>query len=346
VHVYADDNNDGSSVTTLNRAGARFDYGNLITSGDKLSLIGVMGFPPKHLYFTNAIYSVHLNGQGTRMDLSYLYSHFDVQRLESLDLEGRSQIGGIRFNQALARTRRFSTDLFVGFDIKQLRNFVLDEKDSYDKLRVLTAGGKVDYIDSAKGRNIFDAFVSIGIPDILGGLKAVDSQCSREGAGGRFYILNLDYKRVQQLPLDCFLLLNASGQGTFNKLPIPEQIYIGGIDTVRGYPLATALGDNGYYGNVELRVPPPFLSHRKVPFMKKEWKDFLQFVGFVDHGGVYTNGKVVSEDSTVYLTSAGAGLRVFGPWNIDVSFDAGFPLSHPHKSSNCILYVKVSMKIF
>ena len=47
--------------------------------------------------------------------------------------------------------------------------------------------------DCSHGRNIGDLFFSAGIPNFLGGLHAVDSECSREGAGGRFFILNLDY---------------------------------------------------------------------------------------------------------------------------------------------------------
>ena len=79
--------------------------------------------------------------------------------------------------------------------------------------------------------------------------------------------------------------------------------------------------------------------------MKKEWKDILQLVGFVDHGGVYTNTEVESEASPTYMTSVGAGLRLFGPWNLNISFDAGFPITNQDKQFNSILYVKVSLGI-
>lgn len=79
--------------------------------------------------------------------------------------------------------------------------------------------------------------------------------------------------------------------------------------------------------------------------LKKPWKDIFQLVGFVDHGGVYTNSSVPSEASPTYLTSAGAGIRFYGPWNFNVSFDAGFPLTDQDKLFNNILYVKVSIGI-
>lgn len=345
LHIYTDYNNYGSSITTQDRAGARIDYGNLITSGDKISLIEVLGFPPDHLNFSNAIYSAPLTGNGLRLDLSYLYSRFKVDRLNTLNLSGRSNVAGFRFNQPLARTRRFSTDVFFGFDYKQLKNLIGGATDSFDKLRVLVLGGKLDYIDSVKGRNTGDFYVSAGIPNFLGGLHAIDSECSRKGAGGRYFIFNLDFRRIQQLPLNCFLIFSVSGQGTLNKLPISEQIYIGGIDTVRGYPLATALGDNGYYGTLELSVPPPFLANKRNKLMKKDWKDVLRFVGFVDQGGVFDNGHVQQEKDPCYLTSSGVGLRLYGPWNFNLNFDVGFPLTKDHKSSDTILYLKVGLKI-
>ena len=344
-HIYTDYNTWGSNVTTYGRLGAKITGGNLSTNGDSLSVVGVVGTPPKDLYYINTTYSAPINANGMYFDLSYLYSHFEVQQMKELDLEGLTQIAGGRIRQALNRTRKFSSDVFLAFDYKQLKNEVSDQTGSFDKLRVLEFGGKIDYFDAVKGRNLFNAACSIGIPYFLGGSSPIDPESSRLGAGGRFYILNMEYTRVQTLPSSCFLFFSASGQGTFNKLPIPEQIYIGGMGTVRGYPLAVALGDNGYYGTLEFHSPLPFLSDKQCKAMKKPWKDIFQLVGFVDHGGVYTNSEVESEVSPTYLTAAGAGIRFYGPWNFNVSFDAGFPLTGQYKLFNNILYVKVSLGI-
>ncbi len=344
-HVYTDYNTWGSNVTSYGRLGAKITGGNLSTNGDSLSVVGVVGTPPKDLYYINTAYSAPVNANGMYFDLSYLYSHFEVQQLTSLNLEGLTQVAGGRIRQALSRTRKFSSDVFVSFDYKQLKNEVLGKTGSFDKLRVLEFGGKVDYFDSIKGRNLFNLGGSVGIPYFLGGSSPVDDESSRLGAGGRFYILNMEYTRIQTLPASCFLYLSATGQGTFNKLPIPEQIYIGGMGTVRGYPLSVALGDNGYYGTLEFHSPIPFCVNNYCKIMKKPWKDILQLVGFLDHGGVYTNSKVESEVSPTYLTAAGAGIRFYGPWNFNVSFDAGFPLTGQYKLFDNILYVKVSLGI-
>lgn len=344
-HIYTDYNTWGSSVTTYGRVGAKVSGGNLSTNGDMLSLVGVVGTPPKDLYYINSTYSAPINANGMFFDLSYLYSHFEVQQEKSLDLEGISQIAGAKIRQALSRTRQFSSDVFVSFDYKQLKNEVLGGTGSFDRLRVLELGGRVDYFDSLKGRNIFNVSTAIGIPYFLGGSAPVNDQASREGSGGRFYILNMDFTRVQTLPRDCYLYFSATGQGTFNKLPLPEQIYIGGMGTVRGYPLSVALGDNGYYGTLELHTPIPFVPNVKAKHVNKTWREMFQLVGFVDHGGVYTNSDVESETSPTYLTSAGAGIRFYGPANLNISFDAGFPLTDQKKRFENILYVKVSLGV-
>ncbi len=336
LHIYTDYNNYGSEISTHDRWGTRLDYGNLITDGDKVSLTEVLGWPPSHLNYSNAIYSVPLSSWGTRMDLSYIFSQFKVGELGSLDLKGQSQIASVKVKQALSRTRIWSSDVFVEFDYMQLRNEALGQTSSYDKLRILQVGGRMDYIDPFKGRNLFDLSLSAGIPDFLGGLHAVDPLCSREGAGGRFFIGNLDYQRLQTLPYRFMVTFNASGQGTFNKLPISQQFYIGGIDTVRGYPLAVVLGDNGYYMNLELSIPSPPIS---------SLQEHLRFIAFVDQGGVFDNSFVPGEHDPAYLTSAGVGLRVQGPWNFFLNFDAGFPLTNPYRSSNCITYLKIGLKI-
>lgn len=363
VHLVLDHNNYGSDHTPQQRTGARFEVGNIFTYGDLLTAVEVVGSPVSGLYFTDIVYHIPVNAYGGSLDLSYLLARFKTDRIDDVHFTGVSHIATAKFDQALQRTRRLSTDFFASFDYKQIQNFTSGVRTSFDKLRVLTGGMKLDYIDSLRGRNILTALVAGGLPDILGGLDSEDSASSREGAGGQFFRFNGTAKRLQKLPYDCFLLLNGVGQYAFEKLPLPEQLYIGGIDTVRGYPLAVGLGDYGFYANIELRVPPPFLRDHKIEWMKKRWGDFLQFVGFVDHGqtfvfghelireGVRTaSGKIqegdVEHPGHVILTSAGGGVRLYGPWSLEASFDVGFPLTKRHKTSNTIVYFRVAWNVF
>ncbi len=357
IHLTLDTNNYGSDHTTHQRTGTRLDYGNLIMYGDSLTLIEVLGSPISHLNFTDVIYHAPVNTIGTSLDLSYLCANFKTDKVDQVCYVGRSHIGGVKLNQALHRTRLLNTDFFSSFDVKQIQNFGDGKRASFNKLRVLTAGMLIDYIDGWKGRNLFNFSFGWGIPGIFGGSSAKSDDSTRLGSGGQFLKMNLGWKRLQQLPYNCFILLNVAGQMSVDKLPLPEEIYIGGIDTVRGYPLAEGISDCGYYGTIEFHVPPPFLRAHRLPWSNKQtWGEFLQFVAFMDMGQTFSIGtdilRRVTEnadhtklDGRVMLMSAGPGVRLHGPWKLEWSFDVGFPITERHRSSNTITYFRVAWNI-
>jgi hemolysin activation/secretion protein len=341
IHLYLNGNNYGRNLTTNARVGGRFDWGNVLTQGDKFSVAEVVGFPVNALYFTDVNYTVPLNRKGTSLEGAYLFSKFKIEELTSLHLKGRTDIGTIKVNQAVLRRRSLSLDFFSYFDYKQIQNFVLGDRTSYDKLRVLTVGTLLDHFTPSQGRDYLTIRFAAGIPNFLGGLKPVDSDSSREGAGGRFFKWNIDYDRIQHLPKDWFFYFHGSGQLTPNKLTVPEQIYIGGSDTVRGFPLAVALGDNGYYLNFEFRLPPPFLADKKFFKLNKKWKEVIQFDAFLDHGGVF-----LQSIENTFLWGSGVGARVMGPWNLTFSIDVGFPLNHRSLTRGAFTYIKVTGQPF
>lgn len=345
-HLFVDENNYGAHNTTIWRTGAKFDYGNLFLDGDAFTLTEVVGNPVSRLNFTNASYQVPLNTIGTALEFNYVFSYFHINQFTELNLKGKTQIGTVEVSQALTRSRNLSTDMYTSFDYKQIRNYQQGQVASTDNLRLLTLGFTFDGMDSLRGRNLADVSYTCGIPHFLGGLKTDTLKSSRKGSGGNFSIFNADYTRIQTLPKNCFIMLHLSGQATPYKLPISEQFYIGGIDSVRGYPIGSALGDDGYCANFELRTPFPWLMEQKVPGMHKKWKDFLQLIGFVDQGGVLLNGGGENQKHHIMMTSAGVGLRIFAPFHINIIFDIAFPLTEEKKQSSPVYYLRTSIQPF
>lgn len=341
IHLYLNANNYGRKLTTNFRAGGRLDCGNLLCNGDTLSIAEVVGFPMDALYFSDVKYRVPLTSNGAFLELAYLWSKFDVEVFRNFHLVGKSVIYTIKGSYALTRSRNLSVDFFSYFDFKQIQNFALGSLTSYDKLRVLTTGFLIDHYNPKQGRDYLNARVGCGIPHFLGGLKVDAPHSSRPPAGGRFIVFNADYDRLQHLPYDAFLYLHASGQYSPGKLTVPEQIYIGGSDTVRGFPLACALGDSGYYANVELRIPPPFLANKRFFMAKKSWREVLQIVGFFDQGGVF-----LQSVGNVFLAGSGFGLRLQWPWSLTLSLDVGYPLNHRDLSTGAFTYIKVTGQPF
>lgn len=341
IHFYLNANNYGKDITTNFRAGGRIDVGNLFAYGDKFSLAQVIGFPVNALYFTDGRYSIPIGRNGDFIEISYLFSKFKVEELTSLELSGISNIGTIKGTHALVRSRDAIINFFEYFDIKQIENLTMGEITSFDKLRVLTFGSLLDFYGSKKGRDYLNIRMAIGIPDFLWGMSAISSECSRKGAGGLFVKFNGDYDHLHMLPNDFVFSFHGSAQGSFYKLAIPEQIYIGGVDTVRGFPLAIALGDSGYYANFELRFPPPILANQRVFWVKKKWKEILQFSGFLDTGGTFYYG-----GGNTFLWGAGVSGRLQGPWDLSFTCDVGFPLNHKNLAAGTMVYFKVNGKPF
>lgn len=341
MHLYLNENNYGRDLTTNSQLGGRFDYGNCILQGDMFSVAQVVGFPLKALYFTDASYDVPLNTKGTSLKFSYLFSKFDIEELRTLHLRGQSMIGTIKVSQAIKRTKTLALDVFSYFDIKQIENFVLDQRVSNDRLRVITVGSLIDHYNANRGRDYLNVRFAAGIPDFIGGMGAVSLDSSRIGGGGRFYQFNADYDRIQQLYKELMLYFHASGQWSPSKLTLPQQLYIGGSNTVRGYPLSVALGDSGYYVNTEVRTPLPIFMEKQFFWTKRKWKEALQIVGFVDTGGTFFNN-----GPHTFITGAGFGVRVLGPYNLSVSFDLGYPLNRHDLSSGAFNYLKITANPF
>ena len=347
IHAYFNTNDYGQHFITAQRTGARLDYGNFFTNGDTFSIAEVVGSPIRSLWFTDVRYDFPISRSGWSGEVSYMYTHLRVKHAEfhhfnHLHLKSTAEIAGARVTYAVQRSRRVSTDLYASFEYKQIKDIALGRTTSNDRLRVLGLGTDFGFNDGWHGNNFVNFAYYQGIPDFLGGMSSVSRHSSRKGAGGTFSILNLDYKRMQQFAKDFYFLINFSGQYSFYKLPVPEQFYIGGMDTVRGYPLASALGDSGYYMNWELRIPP-ICKNARFFGTKRKWKEVLQFVLFLDYGGVQLKSEEYPlHKGYVGMVSTGPGVRIYGPYHFDVSIDLGIPLNDRHKHSDSIWYWKLT----
>jgi hemolysin activation/secretion protein len=340
LHMYINGNDYGRWLTTNFRAGARVDT-QLLTAGDKFSLTEVVGFPVSSLYFTDVVYRVPLNAKGTFLEAAYLTSRFHVREMEYLHLTGRSTIATVKVNHAAHRGKLLSSDVFASFDYKQIKNFTSGHVTSFDKIRLLTLGTFLDYYSPKKGRSYTVLKLGMGLPGFLGGLNNPSSLSSRPGAKGNFFKINIDEDYMKRIVGDSFFVFHGSGQWSPNMLTVPEQFYIGGADTIRGFPLASAMGDSGYYCNFEMRFPPFIFGENKFLKTKKMWKDILQFSVFLDQGGVFFKG-----GAHTYECGTGFGFRINGPGSLALTAEVGFPLNHLDLSRQAFFYFKLTAQPF
>ncbi len=165
LHLSGGYNNWGSSTTTFNQIASTFVMGNLATSGDKLSMMTSFGVPAV-FYYVNPTYIIPLTGSGANLQLSYTFSQSNTQgaEYEPYDLSSWTELASLTYDQPLVRTKKMEAGINASFNFEQYKNLQQGITSSYDRLRVLSLGGSIDYTDSISGRNILDGSLNIGIP--------------------------------------------------------------------------------------------------------------------------------------------------------------------------------------
>lgn len=264
--------------------------------------------------------------QSNEIGFYFLNSKLELgKEFEVLEAEGKAQIFGLFLNQWLLNTDTLDLRCNIGFDYKNIKNYLLGSESSRDKIRVLKGGLDVDLTD-VLGRNILTTELDIGLPDFMGGMSAKDSGASRAGAGGKFVKGVFNYFRLQQLPFSTTLLWKNSAQFTNYTLPAAEQFQIGGAISVRGYPPAEFGGDSGFYTAPELSLPIYGLSKElTVPFNKEKLYDSLRFVLFYDWATTYLNTLQAGEEKRQTLKGYGFGLRFNLRDNLSFRVEVGYP---------------------
>lgn len=340
-------NNFGSGYISKHNFSTEFQYSNLVTGGDTIFLRAVTSSPKENLFFGEAGYSLPINSYGTKAAFSYVRSDFDVQKeFRTLDSGGCSKIYSLDLEHPLIRTPLTNMDFTFGFDYKQLKNYLLGSISSDDELRVIKTGFNYGSLDNRGGRNYCSFLVSNGIDGIMGSSNKNDPLSSRVGAGGEFIKANLDLARLQEFFLESFILMRWALQTSSDVLPVSEQFSLGGPDSVRGFPQAEYLGDNGYFLSLELRSQPPFIAEKTVPFTSLSYKEFIQLLAFLDWGAAYLENPLVGESKKREISGAGFGARINFSKDFNLRIDVGFPLSgeEPSDGSNSRVHIQAITK--
>ena len=149
-------------------------------------------------------------------------------------------------------------------------------------------------------------------------------------SGPRYAYYRLAFSRTTPLPQGYSLIVKGSYQATNERLLGSEQMGLGGYDTVRGYDMREANGDEGYFVSGEIRTP----GWSIVKLVKPDYEDDrIVFLAFTDYGGVSqyrpdsTNlAGTPSTNPNVNLWSVGPGFRyTINPY-FSIRFDYGWQL--------------------
>ena len=264
------------------------------------------------------------------------------EEFTDLKVRGKSRLYSAFLDQNLFKTNDVTLKLNLGFDYKDVFNFQLNNESSRDRLRVAKVGLNFDMSDKW-GRTILNNETGFGIPNIMGGSKSKDSRSSRQGAGGEFIKDTIDFLRLQKMPFDSTLLLKSQFQMTSRVLPSVEQLQLGGIVNVRGYPPGEVAGDYGQTVTGEWTFPVYFIPKKfKLPFLKTNVYDAVKIAAFYDWGRIKLRNTGIGERKVQSLKSVGTGIRVDLPKNFSVRVDTAWALDqNPSDADPVRTWIKV-----
>ena len=129
---------------------------------------------------------------------------------------------------------------------------------------------------------------------------------------------NLRIQRLQRITPSINLLLAGRGQYSRDALLSSEEFGLGGISTVRGYEPSETVGDRGIAGKVEVQWNNPSRE--------------VQLYSFLDSGTVWNEDANNSNQKRNSLSSAGIGVRLDLPMDVNAEFIAAQPLNRDIQS--------------
>lgn len=319
-HIYSSfglDNLGSSSVGPW-QTYATAAFNSYLAPGDTLAVnLSTIANDPRELGFARLSYDTPVGVDGVRLGGSVLYSAVrpgDARRLDS-DIT-TTEAFELRASVVPLQSQASSLTLTAATTFSNVSEHDLYGPWYNDHIRTASLSADYRLRDGFGGTSFATVTLRQGL-DIFGASRFDDVLISRDGASSNFSVLNVWFTRYQTLTDAWSLKLAAASQTASRPLFTSQQFYLGGAAFGRGYGAAEISGDNGLAGSFELRFD------QKLAF--QYWTGY-QLYAFGDAGAVWNHGYRL--DDGLSLTSAGVGIRVFLPNDLQADFGVAAPLGY------------------
>ena len=304
LHASIELNNRRSADTTPLRNSATLSYNDLWQRGDSASVSFLVAPQrPADATVWSGSYLFRIPNSRLSLLLSYLNSNSNVATVGGTTVIGRGSVFGLRLLVPIDADATSSQSLSVGIDRKDF--------DDVTQLGSASSTTPVLYYPVSitwqagwtRTRSQTDASFSFVAGTLGAGSGTVAYDNLRAYARPGFAYVRFDVSRQQELPYSLQAYAHVQGQLTDQPLISNEQLAAGGVDSVRGYLEAEALGDYGAIGQAELRSwslaggPDEFLNE-------------LRTFAFLDGGGVAIHQPLPEQRAGSGLSATGIGMRV------------------------------------
>lgn len=312
LHGSIELNNRNSADTTDLRLNASLSYANLWQKGHTIGASYQMSpQDPSEV----KVYSGYYIWRFEHLDwLSLMFTgtkqDSNVSTLGGAAVAGRGEVLGAKAIITLPSAEGFFQSLNVGLDYKNFdQNVVIGgvmdvTPISYYPLTLSWDGTWIGKRSTTE--------LNAGVTMHFRGMGSTDASIERNrfGADSSFFYFRGDLSHELELGRGWQLYGRIHGQAADGPLVNSEQFGGGGVDTVRGYLEAEALGDNAIFGSIELRTPSLLRTVKPNGDEKNpddrtgnEWR----FYAFGELGTLTVHDALPEQDSSFRLGSVGIG---------------------------------------
>lgn len=307
IHVTASLDNEGSVSTGKMRNGAGLVDNNALGLDDTI-LAGYSGSNDSIGWYI--YHKLPVSAFGTNIVYGFSRTTAEpAKEFKVYDICSEAETASAFVYQDLFQKDNYKGDVFAGIDAKNKHvvSAPLGGTLNVDKLRILRTGISLVDRDADNVTYIRPEF-SQGL-SFLGALRK--NEFSSRGAGNTFSTFSLDAQFIHKFRNNIRSQIRFSGQAASEKLTPQEELYMGGIDSVRGYPSGDYLADTGFASNFELLVPAFFLPDTvKMPYGERPLNEEITGIFFFDYGYGEKRGQIQGEQNLRRMASVGAGIRI------------------------------------
>ena len=321
LHGSIELNNRRSANTTPLRINASANYNNLWQLGHSVGA-SVQIAPERAsdaTVFSGYYIARFPNYSGVSLMLQGTKQDSDISTLGGAAVVGKGETVGIRALFSLPSAKGFYQSFNLGFDYKHFDERVrFSTTDIFTPITYFPLSASYSATWAGKEQttdfNFSANFHARGLGD-----NPAKFDSKRFRADGSYIYLRGDLSHSHDLPRGFQIYAKAHGQVADQPLLNSEQFSGGGEGTTRGYLESSALGDNAFFGALELRSPSIGASWGK---LLNEWRVYA----FLEGGVLTLNQPLPEQQSRFTLASYGIGSRVRLANHVSGSIDFGIPL--------------------
>lgn len=323
-HVATTVDNQGTRLTGKYRESFLFSTSNLTGNHDSFALNLMNSAFTTGQYVS---YESPWSTYGTRFGLSAGYFQGKLGReYFSSDVTTKSAFYNPYISWELYQSSEVEVDLRVGMQVNNLKKREAEDLITNEKLRVPNVG--IDFVKTdSTGQTTFSPDVMFVPKNFLGATSEHNPLASREHTGGSFAKYSQSLNRYQRMPWESYIQIRSRLQVASESLPTTEQIQLGGVNSVRGYPEGDYLADTGASVSVDWFFPLYLVpSAWQLKHSDTNVRHQIEPLLFFDMGKGKLKRTLSGERDDKFLAGVGAGVRVHFNSNMFASLQWGVPV--------------------